>query len=159
MHLAKRFAVTILGVALLVVGVVLMILPGPGILLIVAGLAVLATEYVWARRLLVKAKGSAQKVQQEAVSSPLRTAASVVFALGMVVVGVLMLTVDEVSWPIAEGLLDAVWKPVTGGILVVTGLVLVGTTYITWRTAKQEPTTHTARTLDPDSRGSTRFVA
>ena len=45
---AKRSAVTVAGGALIIGGVALMVLPGPGILLVVAGLAVLATEYVWA---------------------------------------------------------------------------------------------------------------
>ena len=45
----KRIAVTIAGFALLLVGVALLVLPGPGWLLIFAGLAILSTEYVWAR--------------------------------------------------------------------------------------------------------------
>jgi hypothetical protein len=36
-----------------------MVTPGPGLLLIVLGLAVLATEYVWARRALDMAKRKA----------------------------------------------------------------------------------------------------
>ncbi|WP_218566642.1 PGPGW domain-containing protein [Vallicoccus soli] len=160
MHLVKRFAATIGGVALLAVGAAMMVLPGPGILLIVAGLAVLATEYVWARRLLVKAREQAEKVQEAAVASPLRTAGSVLFAVGMVVVGVLMLVVDDVAWPFLASLLDRVWGPVTGGILVVTGLVLVTTTWITVRTARGEETTHTqGRVPGADSRGATRFQA
>lgn len=52
-----RLAVTLVGVALILVGVagtVLPILPGP--ILVIAGLAVLATEYVWARRALEMAR-------------------------------------------------------------------------------------------------------
>lgn len=48
----KRIAVAVLGTALISVGLVLLVLPGPGLLLIVAGLAVLATEYAWARAAL-----------------------------------------------------------------------------------------------------------
>lgn len=154
MHLLKRFAVTILGAALLAVGLAMMVLPGPGILLIVAGLAVLATEYVWARTLLVKARKQAESVQQAAVSSPLRTAGSVLFAVGLIAVGVLMLTIDDVTWPIAEELLDKVWGAVTGGILVVTGLVLIATTIITIKTAKGEESTYVA---PKGSRGATRL--
>jgi len=143
MHLVKRFAVTILGGALLAVGLAMMVLPGPGILLIVAGLAVLATEYVWARTLLVKARKQAEAVQEAAVASPTRTAGSLIFALGLVVVGVLMLVVKDVSWPVLASLLDKVWSPVTGGILVVTGLILLTTTVLTVRAAKGQPTTYT----------------
>lgn len=143
MHLLKRFAVTILGGALLAVGLAMMVLPGPGILLIVAGLAVLATEYVWARTLLKKARKQAEAVQEAAVSSPLRTTGSLVFALGLVVVGVLMLLVNDVAWPVLESLLDKVWSPVTGGILVITGLILMTTTILTLRAARGEATTYT----------------
>ena len=143
MHLLKRFAVTILGVALLAVGLAMMVLPGPGILLIVAGLAVLATEYVWARTLLTKARKQAEAVQEAAVKSPLRTTGSLLFALALVVVGVLMLTVDDVAWPVLESLADKLWSPVTGGILVVTGLILATTTVLTLRAARGEATTYT----------------
>lgn len=44
--------VTVGGVLVILVGVVLLPLPGPGWLVIFAGLGLLATEYAWARRLL-----------------------------------------------------------------------------------------------------------
>jgi uncharacterized protein (TIGR02611 family) len=50
--LAWRIAVTILGFAVIAGGIVLLPLPGPGWLIIFAGLGVLATEYAWAARLL-----------------------------------------------------------------------------------------------------------
>ena len=52
----KRIAVTIAGFAVLIVGIAMLVLPGPGIVVIIAGLAILATEYVWAERLLRMAK-------------------------------------------------------------------------------------------------------
>lgn len=142
MHLVKRFAVTIVGAALLVVGVAMMILPGPGILLIVAGLAVLATEYVWARTLLVRAKKEAQKVQEAAVASKVRTAGSMVFALALAGLGLWMLLVDDVQWPVLDDLIAKVWSPVTGSILIVTGLILLTTTVLTLRLARGQDTTH-----------------
>ena len=144
MQSVKRFAVTIIGVGLLLVGVGLMVLPGPGILLIVAGLAVLATEYVWAQRLLVRAKDRAEQVQEAAVASPIRTTGSLVFAAGMVALGVLMLLVDDVAWPAYDSLADSAWGPVTGSILVVMGLVLITTTVLTLRAARGEETTYTS---------------
>lgn len=132
----------------------MMVLPGPGILLIVAGLAVLATEYVWARTLLVRAQKQAQAAQQAAVASPARTAASLVLALALVVVGVLMLTVDDVAWPVLEGFLDKVWGPLTGSILIVTGLVLAATTVLTLLTARGEESTYVPAA---DSTGATRL--
>ena len=98
-HLLKRFAVTIVGLAVLLVGVALMVLPGPGLLLLVVGLAVLATEYVWARTLLVRAQREAQKVQEAAVASRMRTAGSILFAVGMVTLGILVLLVRTCAGP------------------------------------------------------------
>ena len=49
---AYRLAVGVLGAAIIVVGVVLLPAPGPGWLIIFAGLAVLASEFEWAQRLL-----------------------------------------------------------------------------------------------------------
>ncbi len=48
----KRIAVTIAGFVVVIVGAILIPLPGPGWLIVFGGLAILATEYVWARRLL-----------------------------------------------------------------------------------------------------------
>jgi hypothetical protein len=154
-HQLKRFAVTILGVALLAAGAALSVLPGPGMLVIVLGLAVLATEYVWAQTLLVKAREKAQAVQQAAVASPLRTAGSLVFALGMVAVGVLMTVVDDVSWPVLDARIDGFWSPVTGSVIIVTGVILLVTTYLTIRAAKGEATTYTPPS--GNSHGATRF--
>ena len=86
-HLLKRFAVTLVGAVLLVLGVAMMVLPGPGILVIVGALAVLATEYVWAQPLLEKAKSQAEKVQGAAVASPLRAAGTVLFGVRLLALG------------------------------------------------------------------------
>lgn len=47
-----RVAVTVAGVAVIAVGIILLPLPGPGWLIIFAGLGLLGTEYTWAARLL-----------------------------------------------------------------------------------------------------------
>ena len=66
----KRIAVFVLGVALLAVGLVMFVTPGPGIVLVVAGLAVLATEFAWAEHLLDKAKEQAARAGQSAQRVP-----------------------------------------------------------------------------------------
>ncbi|MBB6474784.1 TIGR02611 family protein [Sphaerisporangium rubeum] len=55
-RLTLRIVVGVLGTALVVTGLVLVPLPGPGWLIVFAGLAVLATEFEWAHRLLQFAK-------------------------------------------------------------------------------------------------------
>ena len=44
----KRVAVTAVGGALVLAGLAMLVLPGPGILLVAVGFAVLGTEYAWA---------------------------------------------------------------------------------------------------------------
>ena len=65
----KRIAVFTVGVALVAGGVALLVLPGPGLLVIIAGLAVLATEFAWAERLLDQAKEQASKATERAKRS------------------------------------------------------------------------------------------
>jgi uncharacterized protein (TIGR02611 family) len=59
----KRIAVTIGGFAVLLAGVALLVLPGPGWLLIFIGLGILATEYVWAQRMLTYARQKAEQAK------------------------------------------------------------------------------------------------
>ena len=59
----KRVGVTIAGFAVLLAGVVLLVLPGPGWLLIFLGLGILSTEYVWAQRMLATAKRKAEEAK------------------------------------------------------------------------------------------------
>jgi uncharacterized protein (TIGR02611 family) len=148
MHAVKKSAVTILGVALLVVGLAMMVLPGPGILVIVAGLAVLATEYIWARSLLDRAKNQAEKVQEAAVASRWRTAGTVLFAVGMLALGIGMLVAPDVDVPF--------WGGATGAVLIVTALILLTTTYLTIRAGRGEDSTHTRDTFQRRGPGATR---
>jgi uncharacterized protein (TIGR02611 family) len=67
---SRRAAVFVVGVALLCIGLVMFVTPGPGIVLVVAGLAILATEFAWAEHLLDKAKQSAAKAGQSAQRVP-----------------------------------------------------------------------------------------
>ncbi len=48
---ARWLATTVVGFGLLIVGVVLLVGPGPGLLLLAAGLGILSLEFAWARRL------------------------------------------------------------------------------------------------------------
>jgi uncharacterized protein (TIGR02611 family) len=61
----RRIAVSVAGLVLVALGLVLMVLPGPGILFLIAGLAVLATEYVWAQRALNFARQKAEQAKNK----------------------------------------------------------------------------------------------
>jgi hypothetical protein len=84
----KRIAVTVVGFAVLIAGGVMMVTPGPGVLVIVLGLAILATEWAWAERMLDKAKESGKVVLDQATASPTRIVLSVLLTLGGIAAGV-----------------------------------------------------------------------
>src|SRR5215471_6230498 len=62
----KRIAVTVAGFLLLVVAVIIIPIPGPwSILLTIIALSILATEYVWAERLLRMAREKAEAARDK----------------------------------------------------------------------------------------------
>jgi uncharacterized protein (TIGR02611 family) len=61
----RRIAITVVGVLVLLAGLVLLVLPGPGWLLIFVGLSILGSEYVWAQRLLRMAKQQANNAKDK----------------------------------------------------------------------------------------------
>src|SRR4051794_22627448 len=65
-----RTAITIVGIVVIVAGIILLPLPGPGWVVIFAGLGLLATEYEWARRLLRAIKAKAAKLAAKARRTP-----------------------------------------------------------------------------------------
>ena len=54
---ARKLIVGVIGGTLLVIGLVMIVLPGPALLVIPAGLAILASEFGWARHLIQRARG------------------------------------------------------------------------------------------------------
>jgi len=63
---AKRIVVFVIGVTLLLVGTCLLVLPGPGVLVLFLGLTVLAGEFVWARRWLQHFKDKTRQAGETA---------------------------------------------------------------------------------------------
>jgi tellurite resistance protein TerC len=58
----RRVIVSVVGATILVIGIARLVLPGPAFVVIPVGLAILATEYAWARRWLKKARRIASNV-------------------------------------------------------------------------------------------------
>ena len=77
----KRIAVTVVGFVVLAAGAIMMVTPGPGIVVILAGLAILASEWAWAERALDRAKEGGKVVVDQATSSPFRIVVSVLLTL------------------------------------------------------------------------------
>jgi tellurite resistance protein TerC len=53
---AKRLVRIVIGFTVLLAGVAMLVLPGPGILVVGLGLLILSAEFLWARRLLERVK-------------------------------------------------------------------------------------------------------
>lgn len=68
-RLVKRIAVAVIGGTILLIGVVMIVLPGPAIVVIPMGLALLATEFVWAKRWLAKAREWAERAKAKVTST------------------------------------------------------------------------------------------
>ena len=57
----KRVVIAVIGGTVLLIGLLLIVLPGPAFIVIPAGLAILATEFAWARRWMEKVKAFASQ--------------------------------------------------------------------------------------------------
>ena len=124
----KTAVVAVLGGLLTLAGVALLVLPGPGFVLVAAGLALLATRFPWAKKPLDYAKDKAQQGVEEVAKSPLRAAGAVLAALVLVVLGVLALA--GVDLPFVNAF--------TAVVLILSGLFLVGTVVFARRQDKLE---------------------
>jgi len=57
----KRFVVMVIGFSMIMIGLAMIVLPGPAFIFIPTGLAILATEFIWAKKLLQKVKDRLKK--------------------------------------------------------------------------------------------------
>lgn len=85
----KPLAVNIGGWLLLVVGALALVLPGPGLLCIVAGLALLSTRYRWAEKLMHPVKARAYRLAAEGVKTRWRILWSSVGAALLLTIGLI----------------------------------------------------------------------
>lgn len=71
---SKRIAVTVVGATLVTGGLAMLVLPGPGILVVALGFAVLGTEYAWAASALERTKRAAAQASHLARGGVVRAA-------------------------------------------------------------------------------------
>jgi len=64
LRFARKVAVAVIGSTVLAIGIALIVLPGPAFVVIPLGLAILATEFLWARRLLRRVRQGATSAYQ-----------------------------------------------------------------------------------------------
>ena len=85
---AKRLMILILGTAVLLAGVAMLALPGPGVLVIILGLVILATEFAWAERMLDRTTATAAGAAVRVTDNNTGRAALAVSGLAMIVGGI-----------------------------------------------------------------------
>jgi hypothetical protein len=123
---AKKVGVGALGGVLLIVGVALLVLPGPGLLLVLAGLLVLANAFPAARRFVRPVRERARKAAEASVSTRLRLAFSVLTGVALIATGVvwwLVPTLPLGGWP-------------SGSSLILSGIILLALLVVSYRRVK-----------------------
>jgi len=107
LHLSWQVGVFIVGLAVVVAGVIMLPLPGPGWLVIFGGMALWATEFVWAQLVLRWTKRKVTEATQRALDPKVRRRNIVLTTVGLVIVAALVGTYVwkfgiEMPWNIKE---------------------------------------------------------
>ncbi|WP_018657787.1 PGPGW domain-containing protein [Actinomadura flavalba] len=86
-----RIGVFTVGITVLTGGLIMMVTPGPGLLGIVVGLAILGTEFAWARRALHRAKAAADRAKEKALDPRKKRRNTILAVIGGILVGALVI--------------------------------------------------------------------
>ena len=137
----RRTGIEVAGWLLVVVGLAALVLPGPGLLALGAGLAVLSLRYHWAKRLLRPVLVRAFAAARKGVQNWRQITAGVAGSLCIIAAGVIWGNWRSVPgwWPLDH----AWWLPGgggTGGTLLGSGviaLVLIGASYPHFRVSSR----------------------
>lgn len=100
--LVTKIVVSVIGLAVLAAGVVMMVTPGPGLVGIAAGLAILATEWDWADRWVKAARQKAREAADKAraMDPAVRRRRTLLTASAVLVAaGVVALLIWQLGWP------------------------------------------------------------
>ena len=119
----KRVFLEVLGWVLVIGGIAALVLPGPGLLALFAGLVLLSQQYTWAERRVEPVKERALRAAAEGVESWPRILLSILGVLWLIGTGIVWAVRPPAPawWPVAEHwwLLGG-WA--TGVTLIVSGL-------------------------------------
>lgn len=87
---SKRLAIFLVGTTIVGAGLAMLVLPGPGLLIIIVGLAVLATEFAWAERALDRTTATAATAASKVTNNAAGKRALVMSGVCMVIGGALV---------------------------------------------------------------------
>ncbi|CAM5310079.1 TIGR02611 family protein [Streptomyces viridochromogenes] len=90
LHLSWQVGVFIIGLAVVVAGIIMLPLPGPGWVVIFGGMAIWATEFVWAQLVLRWTKRKVTEAAQKALDPKVRRRNIVLTSIGLVIIAVLV---------------------------------------------------------------------
>jgi uncharacterized protein (TIGR02611 family) len=90
LHLSWQVVVFLAGLAVVAAGVIMLPLPGPGWVVIFAGMAVWATEFVWAQLVLRWTKRKVTEAAQKALDPRVRRRNLTLTVIGLVVIAVVV---------------------------------------------------------------------
>ena len=131
---AKKAGAQLVGWTLIILGLAAMILPGPGLLLLLAGLAILSQQFAWAERRVEPVKRQAFKTAEQGVATKPRIGGSVLGGLGLIALGVVWGIQPDVPdwWPARDSWwLVGGWA--TGSSLIISGLAVLGLLVYSYR--------------------------
>ena len=137
---AKRLVLETVGWLLVIGGIAALVLPGPGLLMVFAGLALLSQQYEWAERRVEPIKEKALKAAAEGVETTTRITLSVTFALILVACGVLWIWSPPAPewWPIHDRWWLAGGFP-TGITQILSGLIAIVMIAYSYRRFRSRP--------------------
>lgn len=90
LHLSWQVGVFVVGLAVVVAGIVMLPLPGPGWLVIFGGMAIWATEFVWAQLVLRWTRRKVTEAAQRALDPKVRRRNVILTVIGLVIAAVLV---------------------------------------------------------------------
>ncbi|MGW4164108.1 TIGR02611 family protein [Streptomyces sp. NPDC004788] len=90
LHVSWQVGVFVVGLAVVGAGIVMLPLPGPGWLVIFAGMAIWATEFVWAQLVLRWTKRKVTEAAQRALDPKVRRRNIILTSIGLAIVAVLV---------------------------------------------------------------------
>ncbi|QXE37818.1 TIGR02611 family protein [Streptomyces sp. GMY02] len=90
LHLSWQVGVFVVGLAVVAAGVSMLVLPGPGWLVIFGGMAIWATEFVWAQLVLRWTKRKVTEAAHKALDPKVRRRNLILTAVGLVIIVVLL---------------------------------------------------------------------
>jgi uncharacterized protein (TIGR02611 family) len=90
LHLSWQVGIFIVGLAVVVAGIIMLPLPGPGWVVIFGGMAIWATEFVWAQLVLRWTKRKVTEAAQRALDPKVRRRNIILTSIGLVIIGVIV---------------------------------------------------------------------